>query len=107
MQMLEEKEQQLNSLSCKRTVTWDKLSEMRRKVSRTQRRYSSCSARVTSNQMHGLLYVQFRELEQVVMEDREEQEKLRQEQERARAVTKVRIPTEAPQLRFSYCNWKR
>ncbi|XP_028985202.1 dynein regulatory complex protein 9 isoform X2 [Betta splendens] len=31
IQMLEEKEQQLNSVSCKQTVNWDKLSEMRRK----------------------------------------------------------------------------
>ncbi|XP_026226858.1 dynein regulatory complex protein 9 [Anabas testudineus] len=61
-QMLEEKEQQLNSVSCKRTVNWDKLSEMRRT---------------------------FREMEQVVMEDREEQEKLRQQQEQARAATKL------------------
>lgn len=36
-----------------------------------------------------LIYVQFREMEQVVMEDREEQEKVRQQQEEAIAATKV------------------
>ncbi|XP_039974109.1 dynein regulatory complex protein 9 [Xiphias gladius] len=60
--MLQEKEQQLNSVRCRRTVNLDKLSEMRRK---------------------------FREMEQVVMEDREEQEKLRQQQAEARAATKL------------------
>uniref|UniRef100_A0A3B4TZ63 Dynein regulatory complex protein 9 n=2 Tax=Seriola dumerili TaxID=41447 RepID=A0A3B4TZ63_SERDU len=61
-QMLQEKEQQLNSVRCKRTVNLDKLSDMRRK---------------------------FREMEQVVMEDREEQEKLRQQQALARSAIKL------------------
>ncbi|XP_059195730.1 dynein regulatory complex protein 9 [Centropristis striata] len=61
-QMLQEKEQQLNSVSCKRTVNLDRLTEMRRK---------------------------FREMEQVVMEDREEQEKLRQQQAEVKAATKL------------------
>nr|XP_046256498.1 dynein regulatory complex protein 9 isoform X1 [Scatophagus argus] len=61
-QMLQEKEQQLNSVCCKRTVNLDRLTEMRRK---------------------------FREMEQVVMEDREEQEKLHQQQAEARAATKL------------------
>ncbi|KAI3361458.1 hypothetical protein L3Q82_013623, partial [Scortum barcoo] len=60
--MLQEKEQQLNSVCCKRTVNLDRLMEMRRK---------------------------FREMEQVVMEDREEQEKLRQQQEEVKAATKL------------------
>ncbi|XP_044064010.1 dynein regulatory complex protein 9 isoform X2 [Siniperca chuatsi] len=61
-QMLQEKEQQLNSVRCKRTVNLDRLVEMRRK---------------------------FKEMEQVVMEDREEQEKLCQQQAEARAATKL------------------
>ncbi|XP_042346882.1 dynein regulatory complex protein 9 [Plectropomus leopardus] len=61
-QMLQEKEQKLNSVSCKQTLNLDRLMEMRRK---------------------------FREMEQVVMEDREEQEKLRQQQAEARAATKL------------------
>uniref|UniRef100_A0A7N8WW04 Dynein regulatory complex protein 9 n=2 Tax=Mastacembelus armatus TaxID=205130 RepID=A0A7N8WW04_9TELE len=61
-QMLQEKVQQLNSVCCKRTVNADKLLEMRRK---------------------------FREMEQVVMEDREEKEKLRKQQDEARAATKL------------------
>ncbi|XP_054478063.1 dynein regulatory complex protein 9 [Anoplopoma fimbria] len=61
-QMLQEKEQKLNSVCCKRTVNMDRLLEMRRK---------------------------FREMEQVVMEDREEQEKLRLQQAEARAATKL------------------
>ncbi|XP_029361212.1 dynein regulatory complex protein 9-like [Echeneis naucrates] len=61
-QMLQEKEQQLNNVRCKRTVNLDKLSHMRRK---------------------------FREMEQVVMEDREEQEKLCIQQAEARAATKL------------------
>ncbi|XP_045901109.1 dynein regulatory complex protein 9 [Micropterus dolomieu] len=61
-QMLQEMEQQLNSVRCKRTVNLDRLTEMRRK---------------------------FREMEQVVMEDRAEQEKLRQQQAEARAATKL------------------
>lgn len=36
-----------------------------------------------------LICVQFREMEQLVMEDREEQENLRQQQEQVRAVMKV------------------
>ncbi|XP_068590726.1 dynein regulatory complex protein 9 isoform X2 [Cebidichthys violaceus] len=61
-QMQQEKEQQLNSVCCKRTVNLDRLTEMRRK---------------------------FREMELVVMEDKEEQEKLRQQQAEARAATKL------------------
>ncbi|XP_018537837.1 dynein regulatory complex protein 9 [Lates calcarifer] len=61
-QMLQEKEQQLNHVHCKRTVNLEKLSEMRRK---------------------------FKQMEQVAMEDREEQEKLRQQQAEARAATKL------------------
>ncbi|XP_053183610.1 dynein regulatory complex protein 9 [Scomber japonicus] len=61
-QMLQEKEQQLNNVRCKRTVILDKLMEMRRK---------------------------YREMEQVVVEDREEQEKLRQQEAEARAATKM------------------
>ncbi|KAM4580978.1 uncharacterized protein PAE49_005636 isoform 2-T2 [Odontesthes bonariensis] len=61
-QMLQEKENQLNSVCCKRTVNLDKLMEMRRK---------------------------FREMELVAMEDKEEQEKLRQKQEEARVATKL------------------
>ncbi|XP_070768799.1 dynein regulatory complex protein 9 [Enoplosus armatus] len=61
-QMLQEKKQQLNNVCCKRTVKLDRLTEMRRK---------------------------FREMEQVVMEDREEQEILRQQQAEARAATKL------------------
>ncbi|CAK6970076.1 dynein regulatory complex protein 9 [Scomber scombrus] len=61
-QMLQEKEQQLNNVRCKRTVILDKLMEMRRK---------------------------YREMEQVVVEDREEQEKLRQKQAEVRAATKL------------------
>ncbi|KAM7382450.1 hypothetical protein PAMP_002177 [Pampus punctatissimus] len=61
-QMLQEKEQRLNNVRCKRTVNLDKLMEMRRK---------------------------YREMEQVVVEDREEQEKLRQQQAEARAATKL------------------
>ncbi|XP_058502864.1 dynein regulatory complex protein 9-like [Solea solea] len=58
--MLQEKEEQLNSVRRRRTVNMDKLSEMRRK---------------------------FAEMEQVVMEDREEQEKLNQKQAEAGAAT--------------------
>lgn len=36
-----------------------------------------------------LMCVQYREMEQVVVEDREEQERLRQQQAKARAATKV------------------
>nr|XP_020467334.1 IQ domain-containing protein G-like [Monopterus albus] len=61
-QMLQEKKQQLNNVCCQKTVNLDKVSEMRRK---------------------------FREMEQVVMDDREEQEKLRQQQAEARAATKL------------------
>ncbi|XP_035528213.1 dynein regulatory complex protein 9 [Morone saxatilis] len=61
-QMLQKKEQQLNSLCCKRTLNLDRLTDMKRK---------------------------FKEMEQVVMEDREEQERLRQQQEEARAATKL------------------
>ncbi|XP_033959286.1 dynein regulatory complex protein 9 isoform X2 [Pseudochaenichthys georgianus] len=61
-QRLQEKEQRLNTESCKRTVNLDRLMEMKR---------------------------MYRGMEQVVMEDRDEQEKLRQEQAKARAVTKV------------------
>ncbi|XP_034384390.1 dynein regulatory complex protein 9 [Cyclopterus lumpus] len=61
-QMKQEKEQQLNSVCCKRTMNLDRLSEMRRK---------------------------FREMEQVVLEDREEQKKLRRQQAEARAATKL------------------
>ncbi|XP_029306883.1 dynein regulatory complex protein 9 isoform X3 [Cottoperca gobio] len=61
-QMLQEKEQQLNNVRCKRTVNLDRLVEMKRK---------------------------FREMEQVVMEDREEHERLLQQQAEARAATKV------------------
>ncbi|KAK5892834.1 hypothetical protein CesoFtcFv8_013184 [Champsocephalus esox] len=61
-QRLQKKEQRLNTESCRRTVNLDRLMEMKR---------------------------MYRGMEQVVMEDREEQEKLRQEQAKARAVTKV------------------
>ncbi|XP_031734467.1 dynein regulatory complex protein 9-like [Anarrhichthys ocellatus] len=61
-QMQQEKEQQLNSVCCKRTVNLDRLTEMRRK---------------------------FKEMELVVMDDKEEQKKLRQQQAEARAATKL------------------
>ncbi|XP_074510716.1 dynein regulatory complex protein 9 [Sebastes fasciatus] len=61
-QMQQEKEQQLNNVCCKRTVNLDRLMEKRRK---------------------------FGEMEQVVLEDREEQEKLRQQQAEAKAATKL------------------
>ncbi|XP_032373667.1 dynein regulatory complex protein 9 isoform X1 [Etheostoma spectabile] len=61
-QMLHETEQQLNSVCCKRTVNLDRLMEMKR---------------------------MFREMEQVVKEDREEQEKLRQQQALAASATKL------------------
>ncbi|XP_068425357.1 dynein regulatory complex protein 9 [Clinocottus analis] len=61
-QMLQEKEQQLNSVCCRRTVTLDKLSEMKRK---------------------------FREMEQVVIEEREEQKRLRRQQVESIAATKL------------------
>ncbi|KAM6936669.1 dynein regulatory complex protein 9 [Lycodopsis pacificus] len=61
-QMQQEKEQQLNSVCCKRTVNLDRLMEMRRK---------------------------FKEMELVVMEDKEEQKKLRRQQAEARAATKL------------------
>ncbi|KAM8870759.1 dynein regulatory complex protein 9 [Spinachia spinachia] len=60
--MLQDKKQEVASVCCRRTLNLDKLSEMRRKI---------------------------REIEEVVMEDREEQEKLRQQQMEARAATKV------------------
>ncbi|TNN72924.1 IQ domain-containing protein G [Liparis tanakae] len=59
--MLQEKEQELNSLCCKRTVNLDRLSEMRRKV---------------------------KEMEQVVLEEQEELKELRRQQAEARAATK-------------------
>ncbi|XP_037310457.2 dynein regulatory complex protein 9 [Pungitius pungitius] len=62
MNMLQEKKKEVASVCCRRTLNVDKLAEMRRKI---------------------------REMEQVVMEDREEQEKLRQQQMEARAATKV------------------
>ncbi|XP_077951671.1 uncharacterized protein LOC144389772 isoform X2 [Gasterosteus aculeatus] len=62
VQMLQEKKLEVATVCCKRTLNLDKLSEMRRKI---------------------------REMERVVMEDREEQEKLRQQQREARAATKV------------------
>ncbi|KAM9852584.1 dynein regulatory complex protein 9-like [Aulostomus maculatus] len=58
----QDKQQQLNNARCKRTVNLDKLMEMRRKC---------------------------REMEELVIEDREEQEILHQKQEEARAATKV------------------
>ncbi|KAL6108758.1 iqcg [Pungitius sinensis] len=60
--MLQEKKKEVASVCCRRTLNVDKLAEMRRKI---------------------------REMEQVVMEDREEQEKLRQQQMEARAATKL------------------
>lgn len=48
-----------------------------------------------------LIYVQFQEMEQVVMEDREEQEKLRQQQEETRAATKVTTSMSLTVLLFS------
>lgn len=60
--MLEEKARQLNSVRCKITLNLDRLMEMRRK---------------------------FRVMEQVVIEDKEEQEKLRQEQEQIEVATKI------------------
>lgn len=97
-QMLQEKEQQLNSVGCKRTVDLDRLTEMKRKVSRSY--CWTCLGELSRmlNRMHGHYelnitemrnFVQFREMQQVVMEDREEQEKLRQQQEEAGAATKV------------------
>lgn len=61
-QMLQETEQKVNDVCCKRTVNMDKLTEMRRK---------------------------FREMEKVVMEDRKEQEKLRQQQAEIKAAIKL------------------
>ncbi|XP_036930706.1 dynein regulatory complex protein 9 [Acanthopagrus latus] len=61
-QMQQEKEQQLNTVGCKKTVNLDRLMEMKRRL---------------------------REMEQVVLEDREEQEKLRQQQAEARTATKL------------------
>ncbi|XP_023127270.1 dynein regulatory complex protein 9 isoform X2 [Amphiprion ocellaris] len=52
--MLQEKEKQLNTVCCKKTLNFDRLMEMKR---------------------------QFKEMEQVAMEDREEQKKLLQKQE--------------------------
>ncbi|XP_073341516.1 dynein regulatory complex protein 9 [Pagrus major] len=61
-QMQQEKEQQLNTVGCKKTVNLDRLMEMKRRL---------------------------REMEQVVLEDREEQEILRQQQAEARTATKL------------------
>ncbi|XP_041842871.1 dynein regulatory complex protein 9 isoform X2 [Melanotaenia boesemani] len=61
-QMLQEKEDQLNNTSCKRTLNFDRIMEMRRKL---------------------------RVMEQVVMEDKEEQEQLRQQQAEATAAIKL------------------
>ncbi|CAG6016033.1 unnamed protein product [Menidia menidia] len=57
-----EKEERLNSVCCKRTLNLDRLMEMKRK---------------------------FREMERVVMEDKEEQEKLRRQREVAGFATKL------------------
>ncbi|XP_035020174.1 dynein regulatory complex protein 9 isoform X1 [Hippoglossus stenolepis] len=65
--MLLDKQGQLNNVCRKRTVNLDKLSEMRRR---------------------------FREMEEVVMEDRLEQEKLLQQQTEARAATMVKTHSE-------------
>ncbi|XP_022065518.1 dynein regulatory complex protein 9 [Acanthochromis polyacanthus] len=61
-QMLQEKERQLNTVCCKKTLNFDKLMERKR---------------------------QLKEMEQVVMEDREEQKKLLQKQKEVRAATKL------------------
>ncbi|XP_055083754.1 dynein regulatory complex protein 9-like [Periophthalmus magnuspinnatus] len=60
--MRQAKAQQLNDVCCKITLNLDRLMEMRRK---------------------------YRVMEQVVMEDKEEQEKLRQEQHLVKAATKI------------------
>ncbi|KAK9513295.1 hypothetical protein VZT92_026839 [Zoarces viviparus] len=63
-QMQQEKVKQLNRVCCKRTMNLDRLTEMRRV---------------------------FKEMELVVMEDKEEQEKLHQQQVEARAATKLQV----------------
>ncbi|KAM9798389.1 dynein regulatory complex protein 9-like [Neosynchiropus ocellatus] len=60
--MLHDVEHQLNEVNCKRAITLDKLAELKRT---------------------------FREMEEVVLEDRKEQEKLRRQQEENMAATKI------------------
>uniref|UniRef100_A0A146ZX08 Dynein regulatory complex protein 9 n=1 Tax=Fundulus heteroclitus TaxID=8078 RepID=A0A146ZX08_FUNHE len=61
-EMQQDKQKKLDNLGCKRTLNTDRLMEMRRK---------------------------FRVMEQVIMEDKEEQEKLRELEEKARIATKL------------------
>ncbi|XP_008290621.1 dynein regulatory complex protein 9, partial [Stegastes partitus] len=61
-EMLHKTEKQLNTVCCKKTLNFDRLMELKR---------------------------QFTEMEQVIMEDREEQKKLLQKQEEVRAATKL------------------
>ncbi|KAM6910468.1 dynein regulatory complex protein 9 [Xenentodon cancila] len=61
-QMLQDKQKQLDNVCCKRTLNLDKLMDMRRK---------------------------FREMEQVVMEEKEEQEQLRQQEAKAIAASRL------------------
>ncbi|KAK2844144.1 hypothetical protein Q5P01_010803 [Channa striata] len=79
-QMMQEREQQLNSVCNKRIINENKQSEMRRK---------------------------FIEMEQVVMEDREEQEKLRQQQEQVRAATKLQAWWRGCMVRRGLCTVKK
>ncbi|XP_056901126.1 dynein regulatory complex protein 9 isoform X2 [Takifugu flavidus] len=61
-QMLQEKEQELNTIGCRKTLNFDKLSELSSAIL---------------------------EMQQVVIEDREEQERLRQQEELAKTAAKV------------------
>ncbi|KAM3615165.1 uncharacterized protein V6R79_024359 [Siganus canaliculatus] len=79
-QILEEKKQNLNSVSCKLTVIRDQLMQMREK---------------------------FREMEQVVIEDREEQEELYQLEAKKRAAVKVQIWWRGCMLRLGLGHFKK
>ncbi|XP_047216295.1 dynein regulatory complex protein 9 isoform X1 [Girardinichthys multiradiatus] len=79
-QIQNDTQKKLDNIGCKRTLNLDRLMEMRRK---------------------------FREMEQVVMEDKKEQQKLRQQETEARAATKLQAWWRACMVRQGFGAFKK